>query len=320
MLILNESDTERAIDFSDLLVSAEQAMILQEKGDFYMPDRIHLEYKGNVQLLMPAFAGNHFATKLVSVFPKNAMLKKPSLYGTVILNDGETGEPLALLNGAKLTALRTAAVGALGLAYTTPKHISKLGLIGAGIQGYHQVLLASTVRQIEHIGVLDPFHPDLPGFIKKLSDYLPEITFSIYETATDLIRNTEAIITATTSLSPVIPWDKDLVMGKHFIGIGSYTPKMQEYPKELFSILEQVFIDTPLAKKESGDIVVPLDQGILKEEKIHTLGKLIVGDQKVDESKTTLFKSVGMALFDLMAAKIIYHNALKKGIGQKVNF
>ena len=320
MLILNESDIVSAINFTDLLKSTEEAMTLQEQGDYFMPDRIHLSYQGNVQLLMPAFTKKHFATKLVSVFPGNVKNNKPALFGTVILNDGHTGEPLAVLNGAKLTALRTAAVGALGLLYTTPRELNSLGLIGAGVQGFHQVLLACTVRQIKYLGINDPHHPALDTFIQQLSQYLPELEIKVYHNVNDLLQNSQAIITATTSLTPVLPADMDLLSGKHFIGIGSYTPDMQEYPEELFSQLDQVFIDTPLACKEAGDLSIPLKKGILKGDQVHTLGKLIVGDLKIDFSQTTLFKSVGMALFDLLVAQAIYKNALNKGIGQEVNF
>jgi len=123
MLILNESDIIQAVDFNELLKSVEEAFLIQEAGNFNMPNRMHVEQDGNVLLLMPCFTDDLFSTKLVSIFPENINHGKPVIYGSVILNDGKTGEPLALLNGSKLTALRTGAVGALGLLYTTPKNI-----------------------------------------------------------------------------------------------------------------------------------------------------------------------------------------------------
>ena len=88
-------------------------------GAFTMPDRLHVEHEGNVLLAMPAFAGDHFATKLVSVFPDCT----PAIQGALLLNDGADGRPLALLEGAVLTALRTGAVSGLGIARTTPRSI-----------------------------------------------------------------------------------------------------------------------------------------------------------------------------------------------------
>ena len=142
MLILNESDIIKAVDFDELLKSVEEAFLIQETGNYNMPDRMHIDQEENVLLLMPCFTDDFFSTKLVSVFPENKNLGKPAIYGSLILNDGKTGEPLAMMNGSKLTALRTGAVGAMGLLYTTPKNINTLGLIGAGIQGFHLVLFA----------------------------------------------------------------------------------------------------------------------------------------------------------------------------------
>jgi len=320
MLILNESDIIQAVDFNELLKSVEEAFLIQESGNFNMPDRTHIDNEGNVLLLMPCFTDDFFSTKLVSVFPANKNLGKPVIYGSVLLNDGKTGEPLTMLNGSKLTALRTGAVGAMGLLYTTPKNIKTLGLIGAGIQGFHQVLFACAVREIEKVFIYDPFNKNIETFIKDLKKYLPNIKFSRCLSAEDVLENSEAIITATTSLKPVLPDKKSLYEGKHIIGIGSFKPGMQELPDVLFKSLDQIFVDTEYAKKKSGDLSIQLDNGIIQEDQIYTLGQLIDKKVIIDESKTTLFKSVGMALFDLMVAKKIYSNALQRGIGTEVKF
>ena len=91
---------------------------------------------------MPCFGSDYFSTKLVSVFPKNLLIKEPMIYGSVILNDGQTGKPLAVMDGSKLTAMRTAAVGAVGVKHLSPENASTLGVVGLGIQGFHQALFA----------------------------------------------------------------------------------------------------------------------------------------------------------------------------------
>ncbi len=318
MLILNESDIIKAVDFNELLKSVEEAFLIQEEGNFNMPDRMHIDQDGNVLLLMPCFTDDYFSTKLVSVFPENKNIGKPALYGSLILNDGETGEPLALLNGSKLTALRTGAIGALGLLYTTPKNTKTLGLVGAGVQGFHQVLFACAVREIERVSIYDPFNHNLKGFITDLKKYLPDVEITQSASAIELINNSEAIITATTSMKPVLPDEENIFKGKHIIGIGSYKPEMQELPDRLFNILDQIFIDTLHAARESGDISIRIKNGLVKEDQIFTLGKLINKKVTLDEHQTSLFKSVGMALFDLLVAKKIYLNAIEKGIGTNV--
>ena len=320
MLILNTDDIKRSVSLEDVLIAVEKALILQEEGDFLMPDRMHIELNNNMYLLMPAVASNLIVTKLVSVFPGNIKREEPSIYGSVILNDGSTGKPMALIEGSTITALRTGAVGGVGIDMTSPKEIKNLGLIGAGIQGFHQVLFACEVRHIEKVFIYDPDHKNIAGFISKLNKQLPNVNFVIAESTEHLIDNSECIITATTSNNSVLPGNASLLEGKHYIGIGSFKPNMREFPDELFSLLDQVIIDTDLAKKETGDLVVPLRRKFIKDAQIIRLGQLLNKKKSIDTAKTTFFKSVGMALFDLMTAKTIYEKAIEKNIGTKIKF
>lgn len=320
MLVLNSDDLTKSISVLDAMKSVEDAFLLQESGNYNMPNRMHIDFKENTLLLMPAFIDDFFSTKLVSVFPGNINKNISVIKGAVLLNDGDTGEPLAVMNGSMLTALRTGAVGGLGITYTTPLNIKSIGLIGAGQQGFHQVLFACTVRNIEKVFIFDPFNKNVQQFIADLKKLLPHIHITVVQSAKECILQSEAIITTTTSNLPVIPNDKDLMTGKHFIGIGSYKPDMREYPDQLFACIDKIIIDTDYAKSESGDILHPLKDGLIKEKDIHQLGMLINNEIAINIKGTTFFKSVGMALFDLCIAITIYKNAIKKGIGTEVDF
>jgi len=317
MLCLSEHDILQAVTFSDIMAAVERAMIVYEEKTFHMPLRMHAEYQGNMLLLMPCFTPNMFGTKLVSIFPENTNKNFPVLFGTMILNNGETGEPLALLNGTKLTALRTGAVGGVGIRFLTPENTTKLGIIGAGVQGFHQVLFACTERKISDVFVFDLIAHKVPSFIENISRELPQVKFHQAESAEALLKESELIITATNSEKPVLPNQIELLRGKHFVGIGSYQPNMREFPDSLFQILDQMFIDTEHAKEESGDVIDPVKNGWLNKYQLITLGKLI--QQKVTrKGETTLFKSVGMALFDVVVSDLIYEKAVEKEVGQKV--
>jgi len=319
MRIISNRQLMQAAGPLDFLAAVEKAFLLQEKGGYLMPDRMHIEYDDNVLLLMPAFSSRYFGTKLVSVFPENRKQGEDVITGALLLNDGATGKPLALLNAASLTAFRTAAVGALGIAYTSPKEVSRLGIIGAGTQGFHQALFACVVRNIAEISVFDPYHPDLESFIRDLQNHLPSVKISIQKDVKKLVRDAEVIVTATTSLQPVIPEDA-VVEGKHFIGVGSYRPEMRELPETIWKHLEHLVIDTNHAKTESGDVRIPLEKNLTVDDRIFRLGELINGTKQLDTTKTTFFKTVGMALFDLMAAQMVYEKALEKDLGTEVEF
>jgi ornithine cyclodeaminase/alanine dehydrogenase-like protein (mu-crystallin family) len=107
---------------------------MQSAQKFFMPDRIHVPQKENTLLVMPCFGDAYMATKLVTVFPKAPESGFPVVNGMVILADNHTGQPLAILDGAALTARRTGAVGGLATACLSPDSVHTAGVIGAGVQ------------------------------------------------------------------------------------------------------------------------------------------------------------------------------------------
>jgi len=321
MLILNDQEMVKSISYEELIESAESALRVYEKGGFYQPERMIIDHKKGTLLLMPCFAESVFGTKIISLFPENLKINFPVLRGLMILNNGETGEPLALLSGSKLTALRTAAVGSTSIRYLTPESVRSLGIVGAGVQGYHQALFANVVRKFKELHLFDLSRKRAENLSKRLSKEIPSVKIQISPDTEALVHKSDVIITATNSESPVIPDDFELLKEKHFVGIGSYKPFMKEYPPALFSVVEEVFIDTEHALKESGDLIDPLKNKLLSKDRIFTLGKIVTGqmDRNAFVSKTTFFKSVGMALFDIMAARSIYEKAREKGLGFEIS-
>ncbi len=322
MLFLKEKDILEAVSFEEIINSVESAFVLYEKKEFYMPDRIHADYLGNTLLLMPCFTQKSFGTKLVALFPENSKRNIPVLSGVMILNDGKTGKPLALLDGSVLTALRTGAVGSVSVRYLAPADAKVLGIVGAGVQGFHQALFVSTVRNITDIYLFDIDSEKVGTFTSKFSGIRPEIQLHQAGSVEELLKKCRIIITATTSHEPVLPNEERLLEGRHFVGIGSYKPDMREFPEVLFKLISEVFIDTEQAVEESGDIVVPLRNHWIRRNQVFTLGQFIInkGKKKMTGGGTTLFKSVGMALFDLIVSDLIYKRAVEKGLGEEMNF
>ncbi|MEA3317508.1 MAG: ornithine cyclodeaminase family protein, partial [Bacteroidota bacterium] len=319
MLILNEKDIGKALSLNEFTQSIEETLLLNDSENVYMPDRAHVNFKGNTLLLMPSFIKKYTGTKLVSVYPKNVLKKHPAIQGLMVLNDGETGKPLAIMNGAKLTAMRTGAVGSIGVKYLTKKSASTLCIIGAGIQGFHQVLFACSQRPIKKVFVIDTKKSNIKIFEKQLSEIYPEIDIITNTEVTEAIEKSEIIITATTSKKAVIPDNPNLLKNKTFIGIGSFKPEMQEFPNSLFSLLSEYYTDTLFAKTETGDLANPIKNNFIDENKILTINKLIINNIVKTEG-TQAFKSVGMALFDVIVAKNIYEQAIEKNIGTRIDF
>lgn len=287
------------------IVSMEQALLDTASGKLHVPPRTHIDHGRNTLLLMPCFGNGYFSTKLVSVFPENLNKKLPVIYGSVVLNDGSTGKPLAILDGAKLTAMRTAAVGSIGIKYLAPPEAKNLGIIGLGIQGFHQALFACETRPIRELRILDRSREIMDRFSKRFKAFFKEVKVIPCRTTLELCLGSDIIITATGSRHAVVPDRGDWWKGKTLIGIGSYKAEMREYPDGIMAGLDQVFVDTTLASMESGDLFHPLERGLIKQEQVIDISELISGTC-APMGETRFFKSVGMAAFDLYGAKLVY--------------
>ena len=237
----------------------------------------------------------------------------------MILNDAETGQTLAMLDGSALTAMRTGAVGGVGVRHLAPGEPHGLGLVGAGVQARQQAKFACAAAAITHINVYDRLTDKIPAFAEQLQKDLPDVPVKQVKSPEELLANSRTIITATTSNEPVLPDVEELLAGRRFIGIGSYKPTMREYPESVFRLLDNVFVDTEHALVESGDLIDPLEKGWIDRDRVKTLGSFISENGRIEEGQSALFKSVGMALFDVQAAHLIYTKARALNLGVSVD-
>ncbi|MGE5223384.1 MAG: ornithine cyclodeaminase family protein, partial [Omnitrophica WOR_2 bacterium] len=317
ILALSEDDILEAVSIPETLDAVESAIHLYETTDFYMPPRSHVDYDDINLLMMPCFVKEGFVVKLVSVAQENEQRGLPPVNGVVVLNEAQTGVPIALLNGPTLTALRTGAVGAVSIRHLAPDSSHTLGVVGAGTQGYYQAWCAAYARKLTDITIYDRVVEKVPGMIRKLSAVVPGVRVRQVFQIEELLENSEIVIAATSSNDPVLPDNPDLLRGKHFAGIGSYKPSMREFPEALFKMVSRVFIDTAQAFVESGDLSDPLEKSWIKKEQVMTLGHFLQEGRDLEtiKNETTLFKSVGMALFDLCVSRLVYTRAIEKQLG-----
>lgn len=318
MLFLNTSEI-RKLDQDIIQTAVEKAYEIMLSKDYHMPDRTHVSDGQNSLLLMPCFSGKYFSTKLVSVFPEAAKHGRPAVNGVMVLSDNNSGQPLAIMDGAAITAQRTGAVGGLGVKWLTPKKIKTAGILGAGVQGFSQARYLMFNRSIDTLYLYDVNLEAAEQMIKKLRPEFSGVDYVIAKTAADLVEQSGLVIAATTSHAPLFKMEPDAVRGKTFISIGSYRPDMQEFPDSVIEAADAVFVDTLFAVDESGDIATPLKKQAGIRAKIKEFSSLFEKNTYVENS-TVFFKSVGMGLFDLTVSSAIYHMALKKKIGQHIDF
>jgi alanine dehydrogenase len=262
-------------------------------------------------LLMPAWtrSGERLVgCKIVSVYPDNAKLNKPAVFGSYLLLSGETGEPLAVLDGTVLTVWRTSCASALAASYLAREDASHLLMVGAGALSSHLVHAHSAVRPIKRVTIWNRTRGNAVklAFALSLRGIEPEIADDL-EAA---VREADIISCATLSATPLVK-GKWLKKGAHLDLVGAYTPKMREADDECVR-RAGVYVDTRTgAPKEAGDIVQPLKSGVLKKTGIRgDLYELCRGMAKGRQKPTeiTLFKSVGASVEDLTAAMLVWRS------------
>ena len=319
MRYLSDKDLVELVSPAALIAVLEEALRDLAAGLASVPPRQHVNFGSSTLLTMPAIGDGTFGVKIVSVVPSNAARELPSVNGLMMLNDGTTGVPLAVLSAASLTAQRTGAIGALGIKYTTPLDEDCIGIIGIGVQGAWQAIFACAVRPIRTLYFMARSDDRATRFVDEVSRRVPSVRLSRCLDVHELLSKTRVVITATSSNDPVLPADRKLLEHKHVIAIGSYRPSMRELPNLVYQLTQQVVVDSNEAKSESGDLIDPISLGLLPKEKIIHVADLVTGRRSVDIGRATAFKSVGMALYDLYAAQAFLAEAQRLGRGTVIN-
>jgi len=322
MLVLNEGDMKKTITYTQVMDKVEDTYRIYHSGKFFMPHRPSITHEKNTLLFMPCFMQSGFGTKFLTLFPDNPGKGLPYIDGLMLLNDADTGKTLVILDAKYLTALRTGAVGGVGIRNFSRADCKSAGIIGAGQQGFYQAIYASTARSLSDIYLFDTAPKDMDAYIERLKKTLPQPAPEIHvcSKVEELLEKSDIVITATASASPVVPDDPELLKGKCFIAIGSYKPLMRELPNAIWKLVPHVYTEMPFAMEESGDLAQPLAQGLIRKEQVKYISDWLMQEIRPlpAEGETTYFKSVGLGLMDLNVSMLIYENALKAGIGQRV--
>lgn len=285
--------------------------LFKENSILPLRTSIEIEKDKSSILFMPAYnATNKIAgTKIVSVNKNNISKGLAAIHGLVILFETETGKPIALLDGEKLTALRTGAVSGLATDLLAPKDADSLCLFGAGVQAVTQLSAINEVRDIKKVFIFDIDENKMDDFINRESD---KYKFNIHKLKNDSdLIDIDIICTATSSNKSLFN-KSSLKKNVHINAVGSFKPTMCELPLDLFE--DSIFIvdDINAAINEAGEIVQAIEKGIISKEMVNkTLGGLICKEYLIEKNKRTIFKSVGIATQDISIASFILEKANK---------
>ncbi len=292
MLILDEEQVRAVVRIGDLIPAVEKALIDFSTGRVTQPVRKMLavdEFEGFFAP-MPVIMEDGMGVKLLSYYPRNDERDLPTHHAMIVLFRPETGEPLAMMEARLITEMRTAAVSAAATKVMASPDAKTLAILGSGVQARGHFRALSLVRRFEDIRVWSR----TPEHAKRFADEIGAKVTS----AREAVTGADVVVTVTSAVEPILQgaWLKP---GAHVNAVGSPRPTWRELDDAAMGNV--VVVDSREAVlTESGDV-------ILSKTAIHAeLGEVLAGTKTVDPGKTTIFKSVGLAVEDIVAAKLVY--------------
>ena len=315
MRYLDEQTQSELLNMNEVIEEVGQALKAFSEGKTETPLRHVLPFnKQNRYLVMPALSDELkiVGLKTVSFAPDNPKKGKATITGSVILSDYETGETLAVLDGGYLTKIRTGAISGVATKYLSREDAKVLTVIGAGVQAEGLIEAVMAVRNIEEVH----FSSRTKEKAEKLAEATQQkygVKAKTYDQADEAMEAADIIVTATNASEPV--YSHTLHPGVHLNAVGSFKPDMQELPSESMMIANKIVVEsTEAAMEETGDLKVPQEEGILTHNMLYgELGDIVSGKKagREDEKEVTLFKSVGLAIVDIVVAQYFYKKALE---------
>ena len=325
--VFSREDISNSVSMAEAIAVVKDAFAELSAGSATVPIRAHLSVPKHdgISLFMPAYLSGSdlLGIKTVSVFPKNTDEGIPTINALVTLLDARTGQPKAVMDGTYLTAMRTGASSGAATDLLARGDARSVAIFGAGVQGRTQLEAVCEVRNIERAFVYDPNSEAAKTFASEmgiLGGKIPE-QVNVASTPADAVKDADVICTATTSGTPVFD-DRDVKDGTHINAAGAYTPDTREIPEGTIQ-RASLFVDSREACwAEAGDLVIPRDKGLIKEEDIKAeLGELVTGKHKgrISESEITFFESVGNAVQDVAVAGLVVEQAGNQSLGMEVS-
>ena len=315
-LWLSEADVRALLPLSDLIDAMEGALISFSAGRAVHPVRNVLEIADRQFFgLMPALDrdGAMLGAKLLTVLPDNPAAGLPSHQASIILFDPITGALLGVTDGRYITEARTAAVSAVSVRHLARPNARTLAILGSGVQALSHLEALPLVRDFDQIRVWSP-NPER----RRQFAVAHHITES--PTAQDAVLHADVIVLATAATTPILH-DAWIAPGAHIVAVGACRPTHREIDSALVARSLLIVDSRAAALRESGDILLAIEDGHITPNHIHgELGEVAAGTKsgRQNAEQVTLFKSLGLAIEDVVSAGLAYRRAVAAGMGTQV--
>ena len=290
---LSDPDIARVLTYERLIPAMEQALTAFSAGEVTQPVRslIPIEHGQRYLGVMPAVMSESMGAKLVCFYPKNAAAGLPTHLATIALFESATGQPLAFLDGRRITEMRTAAVSAAVTRHLAPREPQVLALLGSGVQAQAHLEALSHVCRFAEVRVWSRNAAHAQHFAAQHG--------ARAMAAEDAVRGADVVVTVTSSQEAVLRGEW-LKRGAHVNAVGAGLPSWRELDDEAMRSSIVIVDSREAALRESGDVI--LSQAPIFAE----AGEVFAGTRHVPREATTVFKSLGLAVEDIATARLVY--------------
>jgi len=322
-ILLTENDVRAVLSMDDLIAAMEQALAQYSGGGARQPLRSVFEVGTGQHAfhgVMPAFIERppSLGTKIVTVYASNIARGLPSHLATIVLLDPETGALLAIMDGRYITEARTAAASAASAKHLARSDARVLAVIGSGVQAQSHIEALVRVRPIEEVRIWGRTPAHVETLVAQLAPHV-DATLIASSSVENAVQGADVIALVTASRDPVLrrEWVRS---GAHICAVGACRPDQREMDTAL--VRESVvFADSRIgALAEAGDIVIPISEGAITDRHVVAeLGDVIAGTAagRPSPEAITIYKSLGMAVEDVAAARLAWERARDRGIGRE---
>lgn len=325
VLIVNQREVPRLLPMRECIEAMATALAALARGEAAMPLRqiVWTPDRTGALGLMPSqlTVAKALGVKAVTFFPGNEGTELDSHQGAVLLFEAERGRLLAIIDATSVTAIRTAAVSAVATRRLARADAGELALVGSGVQARTHLEAMLLVRPLSSVRVASQTPERARAFARRESAR-HGIAITACDSVEEAVAGADIVCTVTSSRVPVVK-GRWLSAGAHVNAVGSSVASARELDTDAV-VRSRLFVDRrESALAEAGDFLIPRDEGAVGNAHIlGELGELEIGavPGRTSSEEITVFKSVGLAIEDLAAARHIYSRARESGIGTFVEF
>ncbi|MBQ8637724.1 MAG: ornithine cyclodeaminase family protein [Lachnospiraceae bacterium] len=313
MKIIEKEQVREILQPKACIELMKEALMGLENGKYAQPPRLITIMPNTAKFgFMPAYVGEYFGAKVISAFAPNMGTKYPSHIGYVMLFESEHSTVAGMIEAGTITEIRTGAVSAAATDLLARKDAHSLALIGAGAQARSHLAAIREVREITSVTVYDLF-PQAAEKFRADMEAKYQIPVTVCASVEEAVKDADIVCTVSPSKEPSL-FASMVKPGTHINAVGTFTPVTREVSSDLVAVSRLYSDQTEAMKRESGEYLIPLQEGLIKEDHvIGSIGELLNGtvEGRTDDSQITLFDALGLVVEDVACAKYVYENSEK---------